>query len=66
MKEFYSESKVTVEEWSALESQMPTIMGWTTDQWRNRQSGRTKITQAERLGMIKAVEDYRKQHKTQK
>ena len=63
MKQFYLESGIKVIEWEEFERLLldsTRSFYFTTEQWRNRRLGRTKIKAEERIAMIAIVKEIRK------
>lgn len=62
MKRFYIESGIKVCEWEEFEKRILDInkeFHFTTEQWKNRKQGRTRIKPQERLAMMAIVEEIR-------
>lgn len=63
MKRFYIESGIKVCEWEEFEKRILDIsqeFHFTTEQWKNRKQGRTRIKPQERLAMMEIVVEIRK------
>lgn len=64
MKRFYIESGIKVCEWEEFEKRIldqSQEFHFTTEQWRNRRQGRTRLKPQERIAMMSIVEEMRKQ-----
>lgn len=64
MKEFYKQSGILVLEWANFERailQGTFGFSFSKDQWNNRRTGRTKVSDSERIAMIHVLEQLRTQ-----
>lgn len=65
MKEFYKLSGILVLEWEIFERailQGTYGFALSKDQWNNRRTGRTKVSDSERIAMMHVLEQIRKKN----
>ena len=64
MEKFYKESGILVCEWSRFENailQGTHGFSFSAEQWKNRRIGRTKVSDSEKIAMIRILEELRKE-----
>lgn len=68
MKKFYQQSGILVYEWESFElAILQGTFGFmlSKDQWNNRRSGRTKVSDSERIAMMHVLEQLRQKQNNQ-
>lgn len=60
MENFYKETGLKVDEWTDFQKRMCEIYG--RERWKNRRSGRTPLSQEDRITMTTVLEDIRNNH----